>query len=105
RTAVASARAGKGPALLVFDTYRWREHCGPNFDNDIGYRTEHEYAEWKQRCPIERIKGKLRSTRTLDDAQLARITAELQTEIDAAFEFAKAAPLPEPSQASLHVYA
>jgi pyruvate dehydrogenase E1 component alpha subunit len=37
KEAVARARAGQGPTLIVADTYRWREHCGPNFDNDIGY--------------------------------------------------------------------
>jgi len=36
--AVARARAGNGPSLIVADTYRWLEHCGPNYDNDIGYR-------------------------------------------------------------------
>ena len=34
---------GKGPQFLEFETYRWREHCGPNFDNDIGYREEQEF--------------------------------------------------------------
>ena len=28
--------SGQGPQFLEFDTYRWREHCGPNYDNDIG---------------------------------------------------------------------
>ena len=37
--AVARARAGDGPTFILADTYRWREHCGPNYDNDIGYRT------------------------------------------------------------------
>jgi TPP-dependent pyruvate/acetoin dehydrogenase alpha subunit len=40
--AVEKARRGGGPSFLEFKTYRWREHCGPNFDNDIGYRTEAE---------------------------------------------------------------
>ena len=44
--AVARARAGSGPTFLLLDTYRWREHCGPSFDNHIGYRTEAEFSEW-----------------------------------------------------------
>ena len=31
-------RSQNGPFFLLLDTYRWREHCGPNFDNDLGYR-------------------------------------------------------------------
>ena len=52
RKAVEKARKGGGPSLLEFITYRWREHCGPNYDNDIGYRTEAEYLAWKERCPV-----------------------------------------------------
>ncbi|HIO55582.1 MAG TPA: thiamine pyrophosphate-dependent dehydrogenase E1 component subunit alpha, partial [Candidatus Marinimicrobia bacterium] len=42
KRAVDKARKGGGPTFLEFKTYRWREHCGPLYDNDIGYRTESE---------------------------------------------------------------
>lgn len=103
--AVEHARSGQGPVFLVFDTYRWREHCGPNYDNHLGYRTEAEYLEWKQRDPLEKLKAKLMRTGAVDAATIATLEATLQREIDTAFEFAKAAPLPDPSQASTHVYA
>lgn len=105
REAVEHARAGKGPVFLVFDTYRWREHCGPNFDNDLGYRTEAEFLEWKKRDPLERLKGEMLASGQLDEKTFQSMSSELQFTIDAAFEFAKAAPLPEPSQASQFVYA
>ena len=44
-------RAGNGPAFIEASTYRFREHCGPNFDNDIGYRTIEEYQIWRDRDP------------------------------------------------------
>jgi pyruvate dehydrogenase E1 component alpha subunit len=91
--------------FLVFDTYRWREHCGPNYDNHIGYRTEAEYLEWKQRDPLERLKVKLIRAGAIDEAGAKKLEAALQRDIDAAFEFAKTAPLPDPSEASTHVYA
>ncbi len=103
--AVERARQGAGPTFLVLDTYRWREHCGPNFDNHIGYRTEAEYETWRTRCPIEDSRGELNSQKLLTPADEALMVAEFKREIDMAFEFAKAAPLPEPSQASAHVYA
>ena len=52
---------GKGPQFLEFETYRWREHCGPNYDNDIGYRTEEEFLEWRKRDPIKNILKKQKS--------------------------------------------
>ena len=38
----------KGP-FYSLNTYRHREHCGPNYDNNIGYRTEKEFKHWKKR--------------------------------------------------------
>jgi pyruvate dehydrogenase E1 component alpha subunit len=38
-----SGPCGTGTNLLEFKTYRWREHVGPYYDNDLGYRTEKEF--------------------------------------------------------------
>src|SRR5258708_29230891 len=51
--AVNAVRQGEGPIFVEFETYRWREHCGPNYDNDIGYRTEKEYQAWRSKDPVE----------------------------------------------------
>src|SRR5437879_3065722 len=40
--AVGRARAGGGPTLIEARTYRWREHCGPNWDDQLSYRDEDE---------------------------------------------------------------
>jgi TPP-dependent pyruvate/acetoin dehydrogenase alpha subunit len=105
REAVAHARSGSGPVMLVFDTYRWREHCGPNFDNDIGYRSEQEFQDWKAMDPVERLKKKLLTEKLIKDEELTALTSGLQIEIDAAYDFARAAPLPVRADAALHVYA
>lgn len=99
--AVLSARQGGGPTFLLLNTYRWREHCGPGFDNHIGYRTEAEFEAWRKRCPIENNRTKLQLTFADEEA----MAAMLEQEIGTAFELAKAAPLPEPAQAFAHVYA
>jgi len=103
--AIARARAGEGPSFLVFETYRWFEHCGPNMDNHLGYRTEQEFETWKGRDPVAAARAALiRSGATSEDA-LANLVAELTQEIDEAFVFAQEAPLPEPAAAVEHVYA
>jgi len=43
--AVAELRAGGAPVFLECPTYRWREHCGPNIDDDLDYRPLVEVAE------------------------------------------------------------
>jgi len=101
--AVSRARDENGPTFLVFNTYRWREHCGPAFDNNIGYRTENEFQSWVQRDPLRKLRGELGSalTASQESAMLAEITAEVED----ARAFARSTPMPDPSQASDHVYA
>ena len=101
--AIARARDDQGPTFLLLDTYRWREHCGPAFDNHVGYRTEAEYREWETRCPIRGLRTRIGSALTA--AQEKAMTNEIMAEVEAARAAARAAPLPEPSQATQHVYA
>jgi TPP-dependent pyruvate/acetoin dehydrogenase alpha subunit len=103
--AVRRARAGKGPTFVLLDTYRWREHCGPNFDNHIGYRTEAEYETWRRRDPIQSLLGRLKKAKALSTAQADAMVAEIKAEVDGAIAFARSAPLPTPDQAWAHVYA
>jgi len=103
--AVERARRGDGPTFLLLDTYRFREHCGPEFDNHIGYRTEAEYEAWHIQCPIKKSRENLQSQKILLPSHEDEMVAVFKREIDNAFEFAKKAPLPEPSWASDHVYA
>jgi pyruvate dehydrogenase E1 component alpha subunit len=103
--AVNRARRGDGPSFLLFDTYRWREHCGPDYDDHLKYRPSGELEKWKALDPIEHYFAELAKRGHLSGADRARLEAEISAEIDAAFEFAKASPLPEPSAAASHVYA
>jgi TPP-dependent pyruvate/acetoin dehydrogenase alpha subunit len=104
-TAVMRARAGRGPTLIVADTYRWREHCGPNYDNDIGYRPPQEFESWRTRCPVESLASQLLADRSLTNDSQARLTGEIMAEIEAAFKFAIASPFPDPATVKDHVYA
>jgi TPP-dependent pyruvate/acetoin dehydrogenase alpha subunit len=102
---VERARGGKGPALLVADTYRWREHCGPNYDNDLGYRSEKEFEKWRCQCPIEAYRAQLVDRGELTPEMEKGMIIEIQIEIDAAFEAARSAPFPDPETVGLNVYA
>lgn len=102
---VDQARNSEGPSFLLADTYRWLEHCGPNYDNHIGYRTEDEFNAWRIRCPVERLRNKLEKSGLWDAAREDTLTARIQTEIDAAFRFAEDSPFPELRTAAEGVYA
>ena len=103
--AIAHIRAGQGPFFLELTTYRWREHCGPNYDNDIGYRTEEEFQEWKGKDPIPRFEEKLITERILDTFTVKHMEDEIQAEIQKAFDFAENSPFPEPGQAFQGIFA
>jgi len=103
--AVADARGGAGPVLIEFATYRWREHCGPNYDNNLGYRTEAEFDAWKARCPIERLRATLLTERIVTLEELDGIARALAADIDDAVAFAKNSPFPPADLLLQQVYA
>ena len=104
RDAVATARRGAGPVFLEFSTYRWREHCGPNFDNHIGYRSEDEFEAWKQKDPLRLYRDRLLASGDALPAELDKIELELSTAMDEAVDLAKSSPFPDPKNALLNVY-
>jgi pyruvate dehydrogenase E1 component alpha subunit len=105
KVAVDRARNGGGPTFLEFDTFRHREHCGPFFDDDLGYRDPAFVAEWLARDPVTTLERTLLADGTLDAALQGEIASELRAEIDDAFAFAKASPFPPPGDLLRHVYA
>jgi TPP-dependent pyruvate/acetoin dehydrogenase alpha subunit len=105
KEAVDRARNGGGPTFLEFITYRWREHCGPNFDNNIGYRTEDEYVAWKAKCPLAKLEQQLKKSGELTDASIEQMRQRLATEIEEAFAFAKGSPFPGKDTLTTFIYA
>ena len=103
--AVEYLRQGLGPAYIEFDTYRWREHCGPNFDNNIGYRTEAEYLEWRKRCPVKCFEEMLKKEEILSDIEVTEMVKGMKAEIEEAFRFAKSSPFPSEEELCQHLYA
>lgn len=103
--AVQKARGGGGPTVLEFATYRWREHCGPNFDTALGYRTEQELREWQQRCPIRRLQDRLAEAGLWDERERAQAERRVREEFAEAVAFAEAGPFPDPRELMEHVYA
>ncbi|MFH1760401.1 MAG: thiamine pyrophosphate-dependent dehydrogenase E1 component subunit alpha [bacterium] len=104
QTAVLRARSGRGPTYLDLDTYRWREHCGPNYDNNLGYRTENEFLEWQKRCPVTRYASTLIRKNVLSEYDITKLKQEISREVEAAFEFAGKSPFPEKNDIQTNIY-
>ena len=103
--AINKVRSTGAPFFLEFPTYRWREHCGHSFDNDIGYRSEEEFLEWQAKDPLNNLERQLKLSRSSMENSLKKIKLEVATEITAAFDFAEASVFPPQSDAYHGVYA
>jgi len=105
RKAVFHIRAGNGPAFILVDTYRHREHCGPNFDDDLGYRNEEERDAWFGKDPVSFAKARLIAEGALTEAELMELSAGFEAELEAAFSQAESASFPDPATVGDRVYA
>ena len=103
--AVEHARGGRGPVFVELATYRWLEHCGPNDDQQLGYRPPGEFAAWQARDPLKLYTQRLRSRGLVSDADLAAMTSAITAEIDDAVTFARSSPFPARQELGEHVYA
>ena len=96
KEAVDRARSGMGPTLIECKTYRWRTHFEGEPDT---YRPPEEVEAWVKREPIAPYRKLLIEQEILAEAEADEIDANVLKELDAAVEFARQSPLPEPESA------
>jgi pyruvate dehydrogenase E1 component alpha subunit len=102
---VDRARSGGGPSFLLCNTYRYRGHHVGDINREY-YRAKQEEQKWSsERDPINILGEWLIQQKLADLAQLEKIQTEVKTEMNAAVEFAIAAPYPTVDEAEQDVYA
>ncbi len=100
--AVARARRGEGPTLLVTEAYRFEGHYAG--EPEV-YRTRAEVEEYRKKDPIPRFRNYLINGNKASSAELDAIDDEIRQEIAAAVQFAKESPPPDPATAMDYIYA
>jgi pyruvate dehydrogenase E1 component alpha subunit len=105
--AVARARSGGGPTLLECKTYRWEGHVVGEqaFLGSGAYRTAEEIEQWKRKCPLLKFEKFVLEGGKINEAELRRIADEAAAELDAAINFARTSPLPDPAEVTDDVFA
>ena len=98
-------KKNQSPVLLTIDTYRYREHCGPNYDNDLNYRSLKEFKKWKKNDPIKLFENKLLKQKIINVDFLSKIKTKNKYIIDRVFSNSKLKKLPKPQEAKNYVYA
>lgn len=104
KKAINKIKNGGGPSLLEFDTYRWLEHCGPNWDDNLGYRPQGELQLWQKKCPVSRYERKLLENKDIIQFDVENKRQEISDFIAEAFSNAKSAPFPSKEKLWHHVY-
>ena len=103
--AVTEIKQGNGPVFVELSTYRWREHCGPHYDNQLGYRTEEEFLYWQKLEPIARFEKWLEDNNLMSKEAMNDTREQINETIKQAFSFAKNSPFPDANTLEEHVYA
>ncbi|MEK6902335.1 MAG: pyruvate dehydrogenase (acetyl-transferring) E1 component subunit alpha [archaeon] len=100
--AIEKARAGKGPTLLEFDTYRMGDHT--TADDSTRYRTKEELETWRKRDPIARLRTYLMSEGVLTPQLEEQITADAVVLVDKAVQEYESMPAPKPEDMFDYLY-
>lgn len=97
--AIEKMRNGGGPFFLECETYRHREHVGPELDHEAGrdYRSVDEFNQWMEKCPIKLSAGRLIDEGLATKDELDDWEAETQSLVDDCIRRAKEADWPAQS--------
>jgi acetoin:2,6-dichlorophenolindophenol oxidoreductase subunit alpha len=99
------ARQGQGPAFLLCHTYRYMGHHVGDINREY-YRPKAEEQEWKtHHDPLQMLSAWLIDQRMADTGVFELIEKTVQTEVEAAVEYALKSPFPAPEEVNQHVYA
>ncbi len=82
------------PFYIELDTYRYLEHCGPNNDDRLNYRSKKEILKWKRKDPINIYKNQLLKENIINKDSIKMFEEEIIKEINSAFKFAKNSDFP-----------
>jgi pyruvate dehydrogenase E1 component alpha subunit len=101
--AVRRARSGKGPVLLVADSYR---HEGHYYGDPRKYQTKDEIEGWRKRFdPIADARAWIIADSLATEAGLDAIDRSVAADIDRAVAWAEQGPLASPIKLPEDVYA
>jgi pyruvate dehydrogenase E1 component alpha subunit len=102
---VERARRGDGPGFLLLNTYRYRGHHVGDIAREY-YRPKQEEQRWMSESdPVAQHGAWLIAEGLATRAALDQVESDVAAEMDAAVEFARKAPYPDPARVDEDVYA
>jgi TPP-dependent pyruvate/acetoin dehydrogenase alpha subunit len=97
-----TVRAGKGPALLECNTYRYYGHSK---SDTRPYRTREEEAKWRERDCIEQHARRMIDGGLISREEVDAIRREVLDEVEHSLDWARRCELTNPEDVARYVYA
>lgn len=89
---IGKIKNGNGPQLLEIKTYRGKQHVGPSYDYDIGYRPNSQLVDWHAVDPLIQ-----------DKSLIEKYRDQINREIEASMLYADSSPDPDLEDLYNHV--
>ena len=102
--AIDTVKRTRKPLFLEIKTFRVLEHCGPNNDDHLGYRTESEIKKGLLSDPLNKLEEFLLKSDINFESERSVELAKIDSEIESAFEFAENSPFPETTNSISDVF-
>jgi pyruvate dehydrogenase E1 component alpha subunit len=99
--AAERARAGEGPTLLEFKTYRYKGH---SMSDPAKYRTKEELEEYRNQDPIEVVRKTILDNGYASEQDLEEIDNKIKGQVAESVEFAETSPYPTVDELYKDVY-
>ena len=77
------------PHFIEIKTYRYLEHCGPNDDTKLGYRTNTELNKWKKNDTINFSANYLIKNKIMTKEKILKLDQNVKKQIDSDFDSMK----------------
>jgi len=99
--AAERARAGEGPTLLEFRTYRYKGH---SMSDPQKYRTKEEVDEYKAKDPVEVVRKTILDKKMATEQELETIDNKVHAQVEESVKFAEESPYPDAKEALTDIY-
>lgn len=100
--AITRAREGQGPTLIEAVCHRLQGHA---FGSDDSHMDKEALQAAKRDAPVPKFRAALIASGDYPEAELEVLEKRVESEVQDAVEFARAAPLPEPDELYRDVFA
>ena len=92
------------PYLIQINTWRYLEHCGPNYDDNLGYREKRDKKYWAKKDQIFKYENLLKKKGLIKTQDIIDMKYKLQNEINRAFKFAEKSKFPSKKILKKYIY-